>query len=371
MDIKNEWLKINNSKVKFSFWPVKIRKFRNTIQNQIFTNDPWSIILSSIKLKENKINKKDFNSSISFIKQAQDYYLSSTRTANIDSKPLLIYYCFLNLVKALLLVKKVKCNINKSSHGMVPDSSGSSIEKYKIKISKLNNRTNIVYEFGNLFNIDVYDLNEIKLSSLLSQIIFGHRIFSGIIDKQEKFIGLRNIKIRNNKSDKKIWLEININEDDLKALKISANNLIKKSNLSNKYVFKEKIIAPDADQVYSFKQIKELNYSRYPADKLSILVNKLKNDIWTVLLSVPPYRKYYLYLRSNGEKVVPQLLSYYMVIYFLSSITRYHPLIFQDITTNEFSPFINSIITEYPPQFIYLIASEFIENNVTKPAIIN
>ena len=88
--------------------------------------------------------------------------------------------------------------------------------------------------------------------------------------------------------------------------------------------------------------------------------------------TVTPYRRYYVYLCPPAERpaLLPQLLSIYAISYYLGSITRYRPHHFDLVSTGTLGPRIQDFITGQPLQFIYLMASEFSEQDVTKPAIL-
>ena len=90
------------------------------------------------------------------------------------------------------------------------------------------------------------------------------------------------------------------------------------------------------------------------------------------MLITPPYRKYYLYAAPVAEhaQVVPQILSIYGITYYLGSIVRYRPHHFDRILKGEFGPFVEAFLNDQPTQFIYLMASEFAEKEVTKAAIV-
>jgi hypothetical protein len=102
------------------------------------------------------------------------------------------------------------------------------------------------------------------------------------------------------------------------------------------------------------------------------LVATLRHKLWRTVLATPPYRKYYLYAAPPEEhlQVLPQILSIYAITYYLGSITRYRPHHFDAILSSSFGPFIEAFLNDQPSQFIYLMASEFAEKEVTKAAIV-
>lgn len=85
-----------------------------------------------------------------------------------------------------------------------------------------------------------------------------------------------------------------------------------------------------------------------------------------------PYRRYYVYLAPQNEaaQVLPQILAIYAITYYLGSITRYRPQHFQTLLAGSYGPRIEEFITVQPLQFVYLVASEFAEKEITKPALV-
>jgi hypothetical protein len=63
-------------------------------------------------------------------------------------------------------------------------------------------------------------------------------------------------------------------------------------------------------------------------------------------------------------------LSIYAITFHLGSITRYRPHHFDRIIDGHYGPRIEEFISGQPLQFIYLMASEFAEQDVTKPSIV-
>lgn len=101
-------------------------------------------------------------------------------------------------------------------------------------------------------------------------------------------------------------------------------------------------------------------------------MDQLKRRIWVTVNSSQPYRRYYAYLAPPAEQaeVLPQLLSIYAITYYLGSITRYRPQLFDTLLAESFGPRIEEFVSAQPMQFIYLMASEFAEQEITKPALI-
>jgi hypothetical protein len=77
-----------------------------------------------------------------------------------------------------------------------------------------------------------------------------------------------------------------------------------------------------------------------------------------------------VYVADPNDPIVPQLCSIYAVFFYLGSITRYRPNQFYDLVAGPFGAFVQEFIDKHPNQWLYLIASEFAKQEVTKAAVV-
>jgi hypothetical protein len=68
--------------------------------------------------------------------------------------------------------------------------------------------------------------------------------------------------------------------------------------------------------------------------------------------------------------VLPQLASMYAVMFFLGSVTRYRPEQFENILDSPYGAQIENMLHEIPGQFLFLMASEFLNREVAKASIV-
>ena len=113
-------------------------------------------------------------------------------------------------------------------------------------------------------------------------------------------------------------------------------------------------------------------YNHRPSDEVPSLVATVRHRLWRTVLNAPPYRKYYCYPAPAAEhgQVLPQILAIYAITFYLGSIVRYRPHHFDKILQGSYGPFIEAFLNDQPTQFIYLMASEFAEKEVTRAAIV-
>jgi hypothetical protein len=102
------------------------------------------------------------------------------------------------------------------------------------------------------------------------------------------------------------------------------------------------------------------------------IIRTVKNRIWETVRLESPYRKLYIYCCPAQERGarLPQMPSVYLLMFCLGSITRYSPGYFDYLLDSKYGPLFATFISESPMQFLYLMASEILGREVSKPAII-
>ena len=169
-----------------------------------------------------------------------------------------------------------------------------------------------------------------------------------------------------------MWLRLYLFNDDLTRLGIAQRKLIQEANLSAEFTQVSCTKQVGKRRLVCLESNKPVPYKNPPADKIQDIVSMVKNNLWVTVASVPPYRRYYLYLCPLSEKteLLPQILSIYAITFYLSSLTRYRPHHFDRILNGEYGPRIEEFIAGQPAQLVYLMASEFAKQEVTRPSIV-
>ncbi|MDR6530863.1 hypothetical protein J2800_001602 [Caulobacter rhizosphaerae] len=110
-------------------------------------------------------------------------------------------------------------------------------------------------------------------------------------------------------------------------------------------------------------------YGHRPSQALEQLSGMTRSRMWRSVTAVPPYRKYYVYQASPTQFLMNQLLTMYLATFYFGSITRYKPEQFEFILRSPIGPFVFEFFANQPTQFLYLMASEFMGQEVAKAAI--
>lgn len=369
-----ELLKVKGRPIKFSRHLVKKGDRRFGLQTRIFATNPWSVIRGSINNIDDPVARNQANS---FVEQAEDFYRAYQSAHEISSKPLLVYYSLMNLVKAFGLYKEVMYEYGKAQHGLQEGIHLGGAEFQDSFLKAFKSRTPSVNIFGDFYQAftgspmvkreRVFDLKYIH-----PQILQGHRLWAAANDVEERFVEIERIDFLHDSNDKKIWVVLNVFADDLTRFGISRKRLVDEAGLDGLFhnVKSEEFYGDRL--LLKFEQTNPMSYTGRPSDKLESLVSILKDEIWSAVLRAPPYRKNYLYLSPSPEKRdrIPQILSIYAFIYYLGSVTRYRPYFFDTLLSQEQGAHIEELISNIPQQFLFLLASEFSGREVAHAPIV-
>ena len=373
-------IKILTRPVGFSFWPTYRRKHRPGLQSNVFVTNPWTFI-KTIIADENKCRQSVRPEASACVDQAQYFFEAAASARIVAAKPLLTYYCFMNLAKAYALVVGRHPTFDQAHHGLSPkilspqhgEMRGAQLKAYPSPAS--NGKLNVFDEFYQaLSNKGLTKQMSFDLVKLLPQVVTGHRLWVQASDKKERFVAIEEIESVEDQGKKEIWLRLYLFSDDLRRLHLKHKELLTNSMLNKN--FRQAVTERQIDnrKLLLFEQKKSLAYRHRAADKLKELCSdvRFRNVLWTVVRSVPPYRKYYLYLAppSEHDQILPQLMSIYATMFYLGMITRYRPHQFENILNGKYGAHVQELINSQPNQFIYLIASEFAQREVTLPAIV-
>ena len=170
-----------------------------------------------------------------------------------------------------------------------------------------------------------------------------------------------------------MWLDLYFVADDLHRLGVTQQRLLTETRLVGLF----RSVACDerfnGRLLIRLEQLVTYPYTNgYPAALLGTVLEPTRDLLWRTVATTSPYRRYYVYMAPVVEHpfVLPQLLSIYAVMFYLGSITRYRPHHYDAIVDGRFGPWIQEFVAGQPLRFLYLMASEFMHQDVTKPAIL-
>jgi len=366
-------LEIRSRPLPFSFWPTYQGAKRVGVQSTVFALAPWTIINASVKLHCPTGAKVE---ALAYVEQAKDFYTAAVSASIAAARPLLLYYCFMNLSKALVVHRGTRSTIISAAHGLkerlrVPNRE---LEDAFLKAEKSTvGRVQVFDEFlKTIAGTGLATDHDYDLSTLLPQILPGHRLWCKAVNQDERFISLHEVRVMENKTAKTLWLNLYFFEDDLKRLGVTHKRLLADSRLGSGFRQVRTTRKVSGRELVCFEQIAPVAYQHRPSDEAHQLVEAVRPYLWVTVATIPPYRRYYAYLAPVAEHAgqLPQLLSIYAVTFYLGSITRYRPHHFDKIVDGPFGPRVEEFISGQPLQFIYMMASEFAQQEVTRPSIV-
>lgn len=369
-------LKIRNRDLYFSFWPVGRTTRRYGLQYRIFSTNPWPTIRRSISRSCPAAARP---SALAFAEQSEAYYSAALSGTAPAAKPVLIYYAFLNLAKALILHEGRLAQLDENSqHGLSErlrpggrELHDAFLEAYPSTVAP-RRRINIFDEFLAVISGNPLPRKTDRpLLKLLPQVLAGHRLWAEAANEPERFLAFQKICFREDRPNRHMWLEFYIFADEIDRLGLSHRELLHRSRLNG--TLREVACAQQVEgrRLVCFEQSAPLTY-RGRADDIPQLIANVQDRLWQAVTTQPPYRKYYAYPFPLGanEFALPQLLALYAIAFYLSSITRYRPHHFDRISDSDFGPFIEAFLNDQPAQYLYLMASRFARQEITKAAIV-
>jgi hypothetical protein len=368
-------LLIRKRPVRFSLWPTRRGRVHHALQSLLFARDPWLLIGDAIRKDCPKAKKLE---ALAYLDQAKDFFGAASVAQVHAARPLTLYYSFMNLVKAFCLTRGPRATFDRAQHGLsekqtpgTKDLAGAFLIAFP---SLPANEPNNFAELKNALTGSALTSNtNYPLPILMPQIVPGHRLWALAAKYDERFVALHEIRFIHDRAARQVWLELVVVADDLSRLGITQQKFLNDAGLSATYH------AVDSSEVWQnrpllrFEQTTPTSYrANHPADILPSLTTPLKNLLWSTVSIEPPYRRQYIYLAPNGDRslVLPQLLSIYATMYYFGSITRYRPHQYDAMIQGPYGSWIQEFFNGQPLQFVYLMASEFMKQDVTKPAIL-
>jgi hypothetical protein len=206
------------------------------------------------------------------------------------------------------------------------------------------------------------------LQNLMSQILLGHRLWCNAAKRKERFIALHKLAIF--QQGKEIWIRIGIKKHDLHQSQRTLKELLSEAGLKSEWNAVYVSSTAGGEEHVCFELIKPIEYTHRLSDRVMELIEKVKPLLHRTIASIPPYRRYYLYLNPIGQIQLPQLMGYYALIFYLSSVTRYRPERFLKTLDGKYGAFIRQFLEGLPDQFLFEMACEFRQQEVTRAAVL-
>lgn len=323
--------------------------------------EPWSYLRYWIRDNYPKPSSGD---ALELARQAERFYRIAAH-ASSDTSPLLWYYCFLNLSKALLLKAPsiyLPDEVEHATHGIaeLADNSAGYVTLSKQKVSVYGVRTTkapvklqvfpalcealgtpLVFSTGQ---------SSIKLSikSLLSHIVCVHRAFSTAYDAPLKFCKAEIVAMEQRAASGKsgeMWHALDIESLDVRAAVVQVKDFEKAAGI--------RAVAPSSEGHHTYEtQLSHFSNTNF-LSRLAAQRAELRRVVHPLIL--PQGYRYYLY--PEGD-VLAQPASIYAVVFYLGSIVRYKPQRFASLIGNKYHWLVEEFLQVAPKQFVALVINE-------------
>jgi hypothetical protein len=353
-------MKVREARIPFSLYPTEYAG-----QNFVPLQEPWSY--AEYHIKNDYANSDRERHGLAYLSQAKSFY-ETAKVASRDSAPLLWYYCFLNLSKALLAKTESLDDLSDAMHGIGDPAENKngylSLNKQSIKANGTIGAGRYQI-FSNLCNLLGRPLpagpNLISLKSLLRQVLGIHRAFTKAFTENSHFIKLREPQFMEHNlptgKGGELWMRFFLLKEDF-------NETVKFEELWNqsKPVFTP-VTPGDVGEKMSAHcfESTHLTFNRWGADILSNLRKAISPRIRTLVLP----KGYLYYVMYERDDVLPQPAVLYAIMFYLGSIVRYRPYDFDKLVTKKYQWVIDEFLQIAPKQFVILMINEITQSEIS------
>ncbi len=363
---------VANRDLAFSFFMMRQSTRRWGAHSILYAAEPWGVIARGVRDRVKVPAEQEAASS--FVRQAREYFEAAERALAVETKPLLYYYSFLNLGKALSTVRGRPNMVGKVKHGIVVDSSAGHLVTTAEVVGQPSS-TSVPSALDELHQaiegIDAPRQN-LPIRDVVPQSVVGHRMWreavgSGADARRERFLAAEIVELRHDQVAKEIWAVVKFRRTALNRLGRGNARTLRESGLDDDFVL---VQDDDNAEFVTIEQATPLTYSDRPSDRAMDVVAMLRPNLWQTVIPTPPYRRFYVYLSPANERRLPQWYSIYAVMFWLGSLTRYQPVELLQNLNGEYGAFFSEFLATQPNQMLYMMASEFIQQDVTHATVV-
>lgn len=369
-------LQIKSRELPFSFFPMAKTSRRWGLNSMLYAAEPWAVISGAVRdaAVTRSIPDVDAKSALSFVRQAKEYFNAAERAGALETRPLLYYYSFLNLGKALAIARGRTGMVGKVKHGVAAvHTSGYSPTSAEIAVQRSGvGDPSAIDELHWALEGTTTPAGQIKVADLMPQSVVGHRMWRAATGsvRKERFFALDEIHWLEDATAREIWLKLYLRRDSLRSHGRGVTETLREARLDKAFRAVSDSYATTHD-LHAFEQIAATPYSTGRAsDVVMESVGTVRRDIWQTVTATSPFRRFYLYLSPLTEVRVPQWMSTYGLLFWLGSLTRYQPVELLEALAGPYGPFFEEFIETQPSQLLYFFASEARAQDVSKPALV-
>ena len=312
----------------------------------VLSDNPWEYV--SLWLKQ----KQKYDAEM-YWQQARDFY-NAGRSLPLNSSPLLMYYCFLNAVKALLTLRSAQFS---DSHGISGRQDGSSVglSNEIIEIKTKGVLPGLTQYLGEKEDVNIYSLKD-----LLRNIVCIHRAYCLTFSSETNlFIPLKETMFVRKRNSSEFWLQCEVEE------KFSNRNILQ--TIPERYEIDKGFEGQAVVRMKKRGRWKS-GQSKQNFENLKQYNAKCRVDLVYIQGSM---RLWYLrrQLASSNNIKRYQLTIIFAAMHRLSEMSRYEPVRLQKYMNSQTNWLLSEFVHNAPSQFIDEIASEITGNEFMPPGV--
>lgn len=325
--------------------------------NKVPVADIWSFWNYIIKEYAKTIEKKDIL--FSLLEQSKTFY-QAAENADLRSKPLLYYYSFLNFAKLTIELESNFEKHQRFDHGINPaDSNTFVFASDSVDILKLNSgetspkKRSVCYELMNIVEAEILHtfppkLN-LKIKDLLKHCVGVHRTYANVYREDEIFSRIEKHELI--KEGKKLIYKALL-QDTKKHKNFNALKSVYGTNLIE-----------DGEKVYFIVEYQMNSYQVTNKVLFELSHQIRKFGIWQYINR----DGYKFYLSSCVNNRYSPSFIIFVIMFYLGSITRYHPYLYDDIFSQSDQWVISEFLYTQPKQFLFLTTSKVLGVELREP----
>lgn len=359
-------LAIRGRALDFTFFPMRRGNRRWGLSSMLYAADPWALIDGAVNDATGA--RADRESARSFVRQGREFFVAAESASAAESKPLLYYYCFLNLAKALGITRGIGSASDRVQHGISPVGGvGYSIANAHVDLRRSTaGSASAIDWLHRAISGGAISSGRIPVEQLTAQSVVAHRLWREVGKRRERFLSIASINLLYSPSARLVWASVQVPADTMRALGRGVNEVVRQGGLAPTF----RAVAEPNRSLHTFEQVTPVTYSHRPSDVVTSVVEVIRPTLWRTITSARPYRRYYLYLSPDGEVRLPQMVSIYAIMFYLGSLARYQPLELLAILEGSYGAYIREFLATQPSQWLYSVTSEFKRQEVSRAAVV-
>ncbi len=195
--------------------------------------------------------------------------------------------------------------------------------------------------------IQIHDTDDIKLNTkeLLNHCVGVHRAYSEIYNQKETFVRIESSELLKDSKQLIFRAKLACSPEEITELKNIGYNIIQEKD------------------GFFYEELHEMASYTPGRSDYSTLSQKIRNKgIWYFIGA----NGYTMYLSKCADKRYSQESIIYMFMFYLGSITRYHPYMFDRIFSDKEQWLMSEFLSTQPKQFLYLATANVLGQSVMK-----